>query len=93
MKNAHTPGPWHDDCDGGGWYICREDGEFLGFINPPDFWEEPHYTNAEADANARLMAAAPELLEALKALVERGTDSPEHIAAERAIAKATGEAA
>ena len=32
------------------------------------------------------------LYEALAALVERGTDSPEHMAAERALALARGEA-
>jgi len=44
----------------------------------------------ERDANARLIAAAPDLLAALKALVERDTDSPVHMAAEAAIAKAEG---
>lgn len=48
--------------------------------------------DARMQANARLIAAALDLLEALKALVERGTDSPEHRAAEAAIAKATGDA-
>lgn len=42
--------------------------------------------------HAQLFAAAPDLLAALQALVERGTDSPEHMAAEAAIAKATGHA-
>ena len=42
------------------------------------------------EGHARLIAAAPDLLEALKALVERGTDSPEHRAAEAAISKAQG---
>lgn len=46
----------------------------------------------ETTANARLIAAAPALYEALAALVERGTDSPEHMAAERALALARGEA-
>jgi len=39
---------------------------------------------------ARLVAAAPDMLAALIALVERGTDSPEHCAAEAAIARAMG---
>ena len=34
--------------------------------------------------------AEAEMLEALKAIVERGTDSPEHRAAEAAISKAQG---
>lgn len=41
-------------------------------------------------ANANLLAAAPDLLAALKGIVERGTDSPVHQAAEAAIAKAEG---
>lgn len=38
--------------------------------------------------NDSIREAAHDLLAALQALVERGTDSPEHIAAERAISKA-----
>tara|TARA_R110000824_G_scaffold139019_2_gene303945 strand:- start:654 stop:977 length:324 start_codon:yes stop_codon:yes gene_type:complete len=45
----------------------------------------PSYGNGEA--NARLMAAAPEMLEALVELVERGNTLPIAVAA---IAKATG---
>lgn len=52
---------------------------------------EPQENPETATANARLMAAAPDLLEALKALVEHGTDSPQHLAAEAAIAKAEGQ--
>jgi hypothetical protein len=44
----------------------------------------------EAKANARLIAAAPELLEALKYLLELGGDDDRRIAAEAAIAKAEG---
>ena len=50
----------------------------------------------EARANARLIAAAPDLLEALKALLERyvlaiGNEGIECLNARAAIAKATGE--
>lgn len=45
-----------------------------------------------AVARDHLVAAAPDLLAALVALVERGTDSPEHRAAEAAIARAKGAA-
>jgi len=61
----HTPGPWHvlDGavlCEGinayGNWHICRFDR-----------CEQPN--TAEDNANARLIAAAPELLEACQAAV------------------------
>jgi hypothetical protein len=71
---AHTPGPWRVFGDS----IRQEDG------TP---WCESHpicrVANAngavaddcvdpDSDANARLIAAAPELLEAVEALVKRG---------------------
>jgi hypothetical protein len=52
---------------------------------------------AEGEANARLLASAPELLEALQAMVWLANDrewedpSPEITQARAAIAKATGE--
>ena len=57
-------------------------------------WSEPF--NSEQNANARLIAAAPDLLEALKALLERyalaiGNEGIECYQARAAIAKATGE--
>jgi hypothetical protein len=56
-----------------------------------------HELNITADANARLIAAAPELLEALKGMMEwarrvKGSNpGPEVFEASAAIAKATGE--
>ena len=52
---------------------------------------------AEMNANARLIAAAPEMFEALRTIVEYGpqsgmkADAPMLIAARAAIAKATGQ--
>ena len=46
---------------------------------------------AMLDEIANLREVKAELLSALEALVERGTDSPQHIAAERAIARARGQ--
>ena len=85
MSGQHTPGPWRAELTGSAehnnqqWLILSEDGDALICE-----MNDPH------EATARLIASAPELLSALEALVERGTDSPQHRAAEAAIAKATG---
>ena len=56
----YTPGPWHDALDGG--WIASADHWLIGnFVDVP-------YSDSR-QANARLCAAAPELLEAIQALV------------------------
>ena len=104
ISGAHTPGPWaivdRDDSlviktesqaktkYGASRYAC------LGGFDRHD---DKQY--AEAKANARLIAAAPDLLDALSVLVELvsfqicGDDHPAIINARAAIAKATGGAA
>ena len=92
METKHTPGPWAIEyrTDGQSTYsprICagEQDAEF----------------KAKAEANARLIAAAPELLEALDGLCGLAELRPGHLqdykaavaAARAAIAKATGSAA
>ena len=70
--SSHTEGPWHDT----GWphpFIVKqveartsingEGGEGIALILDRG-------DNAEAEANARLIAAAPEMIEALKDLVK-----------------------
>ena len=100
----HTPGPWAVDSDGSGWYIeaTPERGHSLAFIASPEFQEEPDTSASEAEANARLIAAAPDLLEALQWLVDilpdPDLDNDElqrtwTRRARAAIAKATGGAA
>ena len=97
MNTQHTPGPWlatqtyffgHDS-----WQITGENGDTNPFLcrvtdSTPDY-----------EANARLIAAAPELLAELSNLLARIEASPTllpHIsadarnAARAAIAKATG---
>lgn len=56
---GHTPGPWYvnDDC-------IEADGP----EGPRDVTVAVVHLNASIDADARLIAAAPELLEALKSL-------------------------
>ena len=71
MKNKHTPGPWRvNDLSsnlGGEWpfgaEICRSTDGNTG----PAVTAIAHGLSlAEADANSRLIAAAPELLSALE---------------------------
>ena len=63
MKTTHTPGPWHPHALG------------LARSGEPEFeihWSADGECVAEVvhgEANARLIAAAPELLDALKGMV------------------------
>ena len=90
----HTPGPWRAIIrkNGGGITNAFVDMQSGGHIAIP-------LNNPEtAEANARLIAAAPELLEALQtwiAACDTGTHTDINQAREQAraaIAKATGEA-
>jgi hypothetical protein len=78
-----TPGPWVVVGDG----LVKAGSRFLG-----RFWSFGARTPdeaAEAEANARLAAAAPDLLDALKrAVVELEHFAPVHAAAEIEIARA-----
>ena len=93
METKHTPGPWIFDatlkCDGsfGGSYIVSN--------NAKRTWP---LAEVYREDNARLIAAAPDLLEALKALVAdlkpymgQGRMDDKIRNAIAAIAKATGE--
>jgi hypothetical protein len=99
--SKHTPGPWGFDPDNwgqsfkAGWGILAldEDGCALrpAYIHVERNGYDHH---EEAEANARLIAAAPELLEALKAKLAARVHN-ERVKADEmaraAIAKATGE--
>lgn len=85
----HTPGPWRvgpvDDTrveDASGNEVAQIDGDY----NQPDTWPV-------MEANARLIAAAPDLLEAAMAAESTGLLEHGGIAAmlRAAIAKATGD--
>jgi len=54
---------------------------------PTDYTHQRIVGYAVTLEDAHLFAAAEEMREALSALVERGTDSPEHMAAEAALSK------
>lgn len=88
MTSQHTPGPWKVSQNVTRHVIGPEGGVVA--------CAELTWTNEITEANARLIAAAPELLEALISL-ERLAGKPlmhaeqARIAASAAIAKATGE--
>ena len=60
MKTLHTPGPWFAIQYANQWNIQSKDGYEGALTNVLDEDED-----VNAEANARLIAAAPELLEAL----------------------------
>jgi hypothetical protein len=70
MKTKHTPGPWHT-YTGGNTRDCVEsvkEGKLIAVVyDGAD--SRPCENNPTQSANAKLIAAAPELLEALKAMV------------------------
>ena len=107
--SEHTPGPWKARPGGAEvitayapegvrahGYGCGND--FIADLNDGEYHE--YYDRAEQEANARLIAAAPELLEALEELADLVDDLVDGIyrpdsfttqPARAAIAKAKGE--
>lgn len=92
MSAKHTPGPWSQGTVGEGrecvWLNGRTQ-EARGYDR------EQEWIDCNTEANARLIAAAPELLEALIELADCGAeawgeDRPCVRIARDAIAKATG---
>lgn len=83
----HTPGPWHTGTTESTKYTIYSQ---LGFCIANSF--NGVFVDAACEANARLIAAAPELLEFVKEWLGRqGTDENYMVAKARAaIAKATG---
>ncbi len=85
--SKHTPGPWKPTYESDPYRLVdHTDGREIAAVSGVD--------NENRDANARLIAAAPDLLEALKGLLpmwESGVSEPWVEAAKAAIAKAEGE--
>jgi hypothetical protein len=98
-KTQHTPGPWSAATMKGGRPLVRP--KVSDFDTQPIATVEGGYSQSQVvlNANARLIAAAPDLLDALRELRERcGSavrDAGKFLAAldraDAAIAKATGE--
>jgi hypothetical protein len=99
MNAQHTPGPWKYSFEGSNpdWAIVTSaGGAIVANVNcetGPDAISSPATRKMPADANAKLIAAAPDLLEACKAMLARCCgeypDHPETIALIEAIRKAT----
>lgn len=66
MEFKHSPAPWRcndkrPNCSG--YSIVGNDGRYIGFVGDSD-------ELSPCDANAHLIAAAPELLDALRELIQ-----------------------
>jgi hypothetical protein len=89
--SKHTPGPWqlHSPTEGdpitgdGSYCITGPDGGVIADIVPKDWHETP--------GNARLIASAPEMLEALEAVVAEVLAGVDVTLPTSVIAKARGE--
>ena len=102
MKAQHTPGPWKLDTYGAhpedaiGGEITGPNSEHIADL--PNYGQDSGLTKARFLSNGHLIAAAPELLAALKRLVEDGdvfsysrTERNPREQAREAIAKAEGQ--
>lgn len=71
----HTPGPWHTGAGNGEGSIFCKEGRLRLTDRGTTLYSICHvthgYDQAEDDANASLIAAAPELLEACRAALPR----------------------
>ena len=94
-KSQHTPGPWVVETTSGMNIYITQPQDMPN--RTPGFYAEVRRFTASVDAvkaNARLISAAPELLESLELMLHRyGYDTCEYVQkAKKAIAKARGEA-
>jgi hypothetical protein len=95
MTDQHTPGPWSH----AGPSDIGRDGYSIYASGPLAYTAGPSDYGDAAEANARLIAASPELLVALRDLMDAEGGEPgmtedqkaAWLQAEAAIAKATGE--
>ena len=88
--SKHTPGRWHAV---GGWVEVEDfDIADICTCHPEDFWQgHLKRSDKEIMANARLIAAAPEMLKVLKYLVRKfPAEYPGMDDARSVIALATG---
>ena len=71
--NKHTPGPWHHrKAIRSGEFTVQDRGSSGGFAPIARIKGDKRSTLAQAEANARLIAAAPDLLDALETYPAQG---------------------
>ncbi len=93
---AHTPGLWRMDDSEESTEVLAKDGICVAQAIDPTVHGRSILSPAEVQANRRLIAAAPDLYEACRALVAAGQgeawddDDPDLIQGRAAIAKAEG---
>ncbi len=92
---SHTPGPWFAWDSPRAWYVFADEGDNPSNVPVADCTGTQERSRAECEANARLMAAAPDMLDALKAALENLSECDDRKRqwacdeVEAAIAKAT----
>jgi hypothetical protein len=89
---SHTPGPWHF-MPAAHMADCNEEGPVAGVFDDDD-GPDALIGTAERDEDARLIAAAPDLYDALLSLRAASSPAARRLArrwADEALAKATGE--
>ena len=67
-KTGHTPGPWYANMEQG----TVAGGPDMRLVARTAHWHRNDKFPTSSEANARLIAAAPDMLEALERLVELG---------------------
>jgi hypothetical protein len=81
----HTPAPWHLQPLGQTYSVCRSDGKAVALVVPM------HANKQHSIHDAQLIAAAPDMLNALQELIHTLGDCAMTRKARAAILKATGE--
>ncbi len=99
-KETHTPGPWNwgESDDHKAADICPARGEIIARVNKAGFISADVMAAFPHEANARLIAAAPEMMLAIQSAMRAFADDPEPSAlslvafkdCKRALALATG---
>jgi hypothetical protein len=88
----HTPGPWKTEAGELDVYIVASEGDKETTLAKVDMWPSP----SQFKANARIMAAAPQMLEALRKIWDAVIVYPHRtddaiLLVEQAIKAATGD--